>query len=153
MKKIKLDPLQDGITHINIYSKGKTDLGRFLSNFAYSPIRTEDGDFASIEGYWYWLSCKDDNLRTMYGWRAKSYGREFGGSDWCDEDEFKRKILDAIEIKVRYSDDYYQEFTESALPFVHYYVYNNKVVEPKDGKWIWQFLTEWRTRAQKQLDE
>jgi hypothetical protein len=29
---------QDGTTHINIYSKGKTELGRFLTNFAYIGI-------------------------------------------------------------------------------------------------------------------
>ena len=36
-------PKDDGITHINIYSQGKTQLGRFLSNFEPSPIETEDG--------------------------------------------------------------------------------------------------------------
>ena len=60
-------PSTDGIDHINIYSKGKTSLGRWLSNFAKSPIETEDGHFDSIEGYWYWywLSSKDDTLRAL----------------------------------------------------------------------------------------
>lgn len=142
----KINPDEDGITHINIYSKAKTELGRFLSNFTQCKLNTEDGPFVSIEGYWYWLSCKDDNLRELYGWKAKSYGREFGGTDWCDDDEFKRKILNAIEYKVRHSDEFYQEFVDSKLPFVHYYVYDGKVVEPKDGKWILNFLTEWRAR-------
>lgn len=40
----------DGIDHINIYSKGKTTLGRMLSNFACTPFtHPEDGKFASIE--------------------------------------------------------------------------------------------------------
>lgn len=38
-----INPEEDGITHINIYSKGKTDLGRMLSNFAKFPIETVDG--------------------------------------------------------------------------------------------------------------
>lgn len=29
------NPEEDGITHINIYSKGSTELGRLLSNFAH----------------------------------------------------------------------------------------------------------------------
>lgn len=52
-----IDHNKDGIDHINIYSKGRTALGRFLSNFAQAEIETEDGEFASIEGYWYWLLC------------------------------------------------------------------------------------------------
>jgi len=43
--------MSDGVTHINIYSKGKTSLDRALSNFAHTPIETVDGKFASIEGY------------------------------------------------------------------------------------------------------
>lgn len=30
----------DGIHHINIYSKGKTEVGKWLSNFSYSLIET-----------------------------------------------------------------------------------------------------------------
>lgn len=130
---------KDGVSHLNIYSKAKTDLGQFLSNFAYCPIVTEDGPFNSIEGYWYWLSCKDDRLREAHGYQAKHLGRELGGQDWQNDDEFKRKIIAAIELKLQ---------TEAAktliaknpellkLKFVHYYVYGSKTIEPKDGKWI-----------------
>ena len=34
-----IDPSKDGIDHINIYSKGKTELGKYLSNFTYAPIK------------------------------------------------------------------------------------------------------------------
>jgi len=47
---------KDGIDHINLYSRGHTELGQYLSNFAYTPIQTEDGRFNSIEAYWYWLN-------------------------------------------------------------------------------------------------
>ena len=46
-----INPQNDGVDHINIYSKGLTELGRFLSNFEHILITTEDGDFNSIEGY------------------------------------------------------------------------------------------------------
>ncbi len=139
----------DGIDHINVYSKGKTELGKFLTNFARSPVNTEDGKFESVEGYWYWLSCKDDELRKLWGWKAKEYGRKVGASDWLDDAEFKRKILDAIEKKIRYSDQFYIQFKESTLPFDHYYNYNGKIVRPKDGRWVLEFLEELR----KQINE
>jgi hypothetical protein len=44
-----IDYKKDGIDHINVYSKGKTPLSRFLSNFAEADLETEDGNFASIE--------------------------------------------------------------------------------------------------------
>jgi hypothetical protein len=148
---VKYKPEEDGITHINIYSKAKTELGRFLSNFAYIPetIMTEDGPFVSIEGYWYWLSCKDDELRSLHGWTAKAYGREFGGSDWCDTEEFKRKICAAITTKILDQPRMLEEFTQSTLPFVHYYQYCSKVVEPKDGKWIWEHIESLRKMLKK----
>lgn len=139
-----IDPNNDGIDHINIYSKGKTKLGQFLTNFAYSPIETEDGWFQSIEGYWYWLSCKNDKLRDLYGWKAKVVGRELGGKDWMDDEDFKRKILAAIDVKLRHSPHYFNELRASQLPLKHYYVYGGKVVEPKDGKWILDHLSKFQ---------
>lgn len=139
-------PENDGIDHINIYSKGKTELGRFLTNFAHTPISTSDGRFESVEGYWYWLSCRDDKLRELWGWEAKKYGRSVEADDWLDDPQFQQKILDAIEMKIRLSDRFYTEFKDSKLPFDHYYNYNGKVVRPKDGRWILEFLEQWRKR-------
>ena len=135
--------MNDGVDHINIYSKGQTKLGRFLSNFTRYKIETEDGSFESVEGYWYWLSCKDDHLRTLWGFSAKQYGREAGAKDWLEEDVFKTKIKKAIEIKILNSS-FLEEFKQSTLPFDHYYTYGNKVVRPKEGKWIIEFIEELR---------
>lgn len=141
-----MDALDDGETHINIYSKGYTELGRFLSNFAHYPVQTEDGEFASIEGYWYWLSCKDDKLRKLYGWEAKKYGRKVRAADGGDGEDFKRKICGAIKTKIMESDMLYT-FYMSELPFKHYYVYGGKIVEPKEGKWIIEFIEELRKQV------
>lgn len=140
-----LNPLEDGTTHINIYSKGKTLLGRFLSNFSYAPFNNgTDGSFYSIEGYWYWLSTKDDKLRTLIGYDAKSYGQAICGKDWPIDEEFKTKIKTAIERKIFYNHEMYNNFIDSKLPFSHYYVYGSKVVEPKEGKWIIDFIEQLR---------
>lgn len=130
-----IDPKLDGIDHINVYSKGATELGRWLSNFAYSPVIIKDhGTFNSIEGYWYWLSCGDEKLRDLYGWRAKEYGRSIGAPDWVAGDVFKSKICDAISIKLSAYPEKIKHY--NGLPLKHYYVYGGKAVEPKDGKWI-----------------
>lgn len=140
-----IDPKDDGVKHINIYSKGKTKLGKFLSNFTKAPFdHPEDGKFNSIEGYWYWLSAKDDTLRSTYGFQAKARGRELGGKDWIDTDEFKRKIKMAIRHKLHANPEMRTEFKASTLPFMHYYVYGGKVVEPKEGAWLIEFFRQLR---------
>lgn len=134
------NPEEDGITHLNIYSKGKTELGRWLTNFAYSPIITEDGHFASIEGYWYWLGCGNDKLRKLYGYLAKKVGRESGSKVYIEDEEFKRKIKSAILIKLCTYPDKLQELYETDLQLAHYYNYGGKIIEPKNAKWITEFI-------------
>lgn len=132
---------EDGITHINIYSKGKTLLGRLLSNFANTPFNhPEDGMFKSVEGYWYWLSCKDDRLRDVIGFDAKKLGRELRAPDWCKDPEFKRKVCLAIKSKLEQNPGILSLMKANSLPFAHYYVYGDKVVEPEEGKWIIEYI-------------
>ena len=51
----KFNPMQDGITHINIYTQGKTQLGRALSNLFDCEFTVPGyGDFKSLEGFWYY---------------------------------------------------------------------------------------------------
>lgn len=140
----------DGITHINIYSRGKTSLGRALSNFANTPVITTDGKFESIEGYWYWLSCPEtypykNDFRKLVGNDAKVRGREIGARDWLEAPMFKLKIYNAMLTKCILNDKILQEFLENKLPFRHYYVMSGRVIEPVEGKWIidmWTFLQE-----------
>ena len=139
-----MNPKEDGVTHINIYSKGATELGRWLSNFAKVDIQTEDGPFRSIEGYWYWLSCKDNQLRLLYGYKAKEYGRSVGAKDWLDDREFKDKICRALVIKLERMPLDFKNLWLSSLPLTHYYTYGDKVIIPKDGQWLIDFLESQR---------
>lgn len=139
----------DGVSHINIYSKGATELGRNLSNFSRSPIETVDGHFESIEGYWYWLNAgpfeNREPLRQLCGYDAKKYGRECKANDWNDQPKFKLKIYHAMLTKLLTNYFTYEKFMENKLPFRHYYSYAGKHVEPKDGQWIidmWTFLQQ-----------
>ncbi len=139
------DHTKDGIDHINIYSKGKTRLGIWLSNFQKEPFECEDGKFYSIEGYWYFLGCGNEKLRKCYGYMAKKIGRESGAKDWLETEEFKNKIKKAMEIKLTLNPEMAKEFKYSVLPFKHYYIHYG-VIEVPEAKWI---LDHWELLRQK----
>lgn len=147
----KINIEEDGVSHINIYSQGKTELGRLLSNFAFFAFEhPEHGFFTSIEGLWYWLGVEDKEaanvLRYVYGHEAKKVGRELRGKDWNDSEDFKDSIIQALEMKASHPK-IKKLLSENPLPFYHYYVYNGRVVEVKEGQWIldfWNSKTEFK---------
>jgi hypothetical protein len=114
---------EDGKTHINIYSKGKTELGRFLSNFAYCQVITPDGLFSSIEGYWYWLSTGHEHLRKLHGYSAKKFGKSLPRQK-TDIVKFWRAIETACWNKIHSQPYQLGLFKQSTLPFAHYYEYS-----------------------------
>lgn len=146
-----IEPELDGIDHINIYSKGKTELGRFLSNFSYSPINTEDGKFNSIEGYWYWLSTgkKFEKLRVLYGYKAKQVGEYLRKNNrFKYEPNFQDKIIKAIKIKLDTYKKYRELLLYTRLPLKHYYVYgvpgNQVIIEPNEQRWVVESIEKYR---------
>jgi predicted NAD-dependent protein-ADP-ribosyltransferase YbiA (DUF1768 family) len=143
-------PDREGIDHINAYSQSRTELGRLLSNFAEVPIVTEDGQFSSIEGYWYWLNCSHparDGLRNLSGHAAKAFGRKLRTPDYPrgDFNEFRRKIKAAADAKIAASPRLRELLCENTLPIVHYYVYGDTTRAPDDGDWLWG---HYETRAE-----
>ena len=133
----------DGVTHINIYSKGATTLGRFLSNFTRCDTLTNHGRFRSLEGYYHYLRAvvsvgdgmhdkldlsRLEDLRLADGNFAQSLGRwvrtdlQKSGLRYIDlNDVFFGHFRDALLAKV-VNSDYANEFAESTLPLTHYYV-------------------------------
>lgn len=141
-------PSEDGVTHINIYSKGATVLGRQLSNFALTPfIHTDYGKFASVEGLWYYVGtgCKHEVLRTLSGYKAKQVGKEFMK---VDIEHFNEIILEGIRCKLRQYPSIRQLLTDSTLPFAHYYYYgvigSANVIELPQYHWIVDEITRIR---------
>lgn len=135
-----LDINLDGITHINIYSQSNTELGRMLSNFHHFNIVTVDGEFSSVEGYWYWLGIEDckekEVLRKAYGYRAKKIGNELKKKFKPRiDDDFENKIMKAIWYKARRNMDLFDDDI-ATLPFEHYYNFGGKIVDVKD-KYTW----------------
>lgn len=151
-----IDPSLDGFTHINAYSKSRTEVGRALSNFAHTPFRVEDGTFHSVEGYWYWLLTPPEkiavrgSLQRRTGFAAKKLGRANMVQDWPSHDDhvFRNKIILALQAKVKTNPRVGILLVETGtLPIVHYYSYGTPPVVrvPSRGLWIWK---EWeRIRA------
>lgn len=133
-----INPAEDGVTHINIYSKGATELGRLLTNFAYTPFNHDIfGQFASVEGFWYFVKTgfKHDHLRDLHGVAAKKEGKQLEAAHFP---YFQQAILSAIRCKMR-QPKLLQLLAESTLPFEHYYYGtpdNAKVIELPQYQWI-----------------
>lgn len=143
-------PENDGIDHINVYSKGKTQLGRGLSNFAYTPFRIPFlGSFNSVEGFWYWVLTNAESTRYTYGFTAKKLGKEIldlqfhGKEEVCPNQVSPRLLKIAYRAKLRCNPSIKQDLEWNTLPLAHYYVYGGKVVEPKEFRWtveLWSSL-------------
>lgn len=128
----------DGIHHINIYSKGRTEVGRWLSNFAYSPVQTEYGWFDSLEGYWYWHTTLNDRLREVHGFAAKKLGKESEKLIEISDEVFKEKICKALDSKLKTRSKWVAE--QCNLPLKHYYEYGAKRVEKQEYNWITEHI-------------
>lgn len=134
-----LGPSYDGIYHINIYSQGKTALGRHLSNFAVTPFTYEPyGTFKSVEGFWYYYftGCKHEQFKRMWGFQAKQQGKKLFEEKHLINDEDKSIILEAIRCKLRQNHTIRQMLKESILPLKHYYVFGSKVMDLPQYQWI-----------------
>lgn len=127
-------PSRDGIDHINIFSRGETELGRLLTNFAHTPFdHPSYGHFESVEGAWhfYKTGCIEPELRKLYGYKAKEVGKSVAEKATCLEldtstEEFKAKILSFNRCKLNQNRNILNMMYHSDLPFTHYYYYGAK---------------------------
>lgn len=142
-----IDPKKEGITHVNAYSKSQSKLGRYLSNFAHARVNTPDGRFESVEGYWYWLGLPEgcsgrDDLRHLWGYRAKARGRELresigsAGEPARIDPDFQKKIRLAVRSKLAQADRSLLELPEASLPVEHYYVFGGHVRSVRGLDWL-----------------
>lgn len=133
------DPNEEGITHINIYSKAQSPLGRILSNFDRRCLSTSIGHFQSVEGLIFYLGCFDDRLRSAHGYTAKALGEQLDRGIRLPDDVFRRLVVEAMESKAN-KKEVKPLLKNSTLPFTHYYHYGTKIIHLP--KWEWQ-VDEW----------
>ena len=143
--QVALDPTQDGVTHINVYSKGKTLLGKFLSNMQpYEFTHPAYGKFSSIEGFWHWLSTGkvNEKFRTLHGFEALSLGRSLLR---VPMEGFEEEIKVAIRAKIDNHPMLKLLLIQNKLPLTHYFVFADKdkkdaVVIRDQPQFRWQTL-------------
>lgn len=140
--------MKDGVDHINVYSQGNTELGRLLSNFAHTPFRIPLlGEFESVEGLWYWYLTGEEKCRHLIGYKAKEFGQK--QTLLYPEIEFPPRLLKIVyKAKLKYNPHIKEMLLKNTLPFKHYYVYNDKIVTPKQWQWtatLWQEIKNEQT--------
>lgn len=141
---ITLNPMEDGITHCNIYTRGATQLGKDLSNLSSFGIKhPKYGNFESLEAFWYWLSTgkEHDELRNLTGSRAKFEGKKLPRRQFPD---FQQEFKEGMVLRLEQHPSLLEELKKSTLPFSHYYWFGS---DPSNAKVI--DVTE---RHQWQLD-
>jgi hypothetical protein len=139
------DPLQDGEDHINVWTKGKTRLGRLLTNPADLPVtHPKYGMFRTMEGLWFYLKTGmiHEDLRAMNGFEARRVGMTFK-TVWFQD--FMDEIKIGIRCKIEQHAELRELMEESILPFEHYYVYPVRTVTPKSAKALCQMLEDIRS--------
>lgn len=151
------DPSEDGKTHLNVYSKGRTEVGRFLTNLAHTPFEHPIwGPFQSVEGFWYWYFSpkRSDKLRELHGVEAKMVGRVLSKRK-DNKDGFaitpiqKSVIREVIRFKVRKYPEMWPAIARTeGLPFVHYYVVPGGGIIDMTEKyqWVMDELTDIRSK-------
>lgn len=131
-------PDQDGINHINVYTKSQTEIGKMLSNLSnYGFVHPEFGSFKTLEGFWFWLVTdkKHHKLKELDGFNANKEGRKICDDSSIDYDsitssnQFRDTFKSGIECKLRQNTFILQKLVETKeLPLTHYFFYS-----PRDG--------------------
>jgi hypothetical protein len=149
-KELIWNPDDDGVTHVNVYSRGFTVLGKALSNWEPLPndqmIETPHGPFRTIEGYWAWLGFSeqdltpsfDVHLRSLLGLAAKRLIDDTGPRRFSEE-QFRGFITEAMRSKLAsFSPSLRMTFYHSRLPFVHYYRTRDGIPIKGSCQWVMQ---------------
>jgi hypothetical protein len=153
-----IDQTQDGVTHINIYSKGATWLGKFLSHRTLCELNMSEGKFLCVSAYWYYLTCKEDSrLNRVHDWETELLATQLTAlpkKQQLPAAELQAKIKKALDAKLKWSEYWKEEFTESTLPFLQYYLdaEGNVVDESRKYRWLLNHLEARRTLLQQRKD-
>jgi hypothetical protein len=144
--------MDDGVTHINVYSKGKTALGRALSIGAYSPFNHPVyGRFDSIQGFWYWLALgqTNDRLRSFHSLsRPEDFKMSQTETNILREVRklslFEAEVKKAILCKIEQTPSLSDALKDSKLPLTHYTVWTDGdrvlATYPKDYDWVHEYI-------------
>lgn len=165
-KEEDLDPVLEGITHINVYTKSKFSLGKGLSNLANIGFNIDEHHFKSLEGFWYWnlTGKRYEDFKNMTGFEAKKKGlvlcEEGMAVKNSDDPEFQEEIKKAIRAKIRQNPELLTELIKSTLPLKHYYYHQGtknilafKITDKSKYQWQLDEMERIRELCQKKMHE
>lgn len=151
----------DGLTHINIYSKGRTSLGRALTNMCLFTFEYNSLTFHSVEQAWHYFKFININevvakaiMNMDDAYTIKKYAKPYNNEAtalYVQSQEFRSLIKDVICTRLNSDNDLQLQLRNSHLPFEHYYSFGNditgyKVVDESDKyDWLIKIFTEYRT--------
>lgn len=153
-----IDPTLDGKTHIRIDSKAATFIGKFLAPRTLCELNTPEGRFLCVAAYWYSLCSKEDSrLSRVYGWETELLATQLTAlpkKQQLPAAELQEKIKKALDQKLKWSEYWQEEFTESTLPFLQYHLdaNGNVVDESIKYRWLLNHLEARRTLLQQRKD-
>lgn len=136
---MELSPLDDGSTHINVYSRGHTELGRLLTNP--SPIGFEHpvlGYFNTAEGLHFFLKTGmvDYDYAKLSGFDARKKGKA-DHKNYQHNPQFDQLMRVGWICKITQNPKLYRLVMENRLPLTHYYYYgkedNCKIILDRSG--------------------
>lgn len=117
---------EDGVTHINIYNRGETNIGRALHHYEELPFEhSEYGPFKTVEGFWHWIKSvsQDDIFRSVAATKLSALARSHQMHEYVEN--FRVTIMDANWQKVCAYPDLAHDLKHSKLPFEQYYYWVN----------------------------
>lgn len=163
---VDYSPNDDGVTHINVYSQAKTDLGRWLSNFTAGEVVSDiGGTFASMEALYHYLKIyrtyesqrmkahqdvikKLEELKTKSGRDAQLLGRDIKQlvrkkgvfTHEVPDEEFERIFINALVNKLKSDEDMLTKLKDEVSDgkvLLHYYVCGkNSLIHKKHFDWL-----------------
>ncbi|HRK00820.1 MAG TPA: hypothetical protein PL089_14515 [Ignavibacteria bacterium] len=140
------EPANDGVDHINVYSRGKTKLGKLMSNFAHTPFTYHGKTYQSIEGALYYYRTEDDRLIAMHGSQAKKLGSSLKEK----QIETPAMIKSWIYAKLFANPEIIDLLLQNNLPYAHYYImYGRKIPAGISLPEIWREVTDELNRIYK----
>ena len=133
-------PKNDGIDHINTFSKANTELGRLLTNFGHTPFdHPQYGHFESVEAAWYFAKTGFifPQIKNTFGFQSKKMGRQLMKSKSDNDvetplsDYFINFIKECISCKLRQNTYILNMLVNTDLPLTHYLYYGDPENNPK----------------------
>jgi hypothetical protein len=124
--------LKDGIEHINIDMRARTELGRMLSSLYYAPFNHPlFGPFNSMEAFMAWIRSVNpsNSIRELSGMEARWANKAAKGPFLEDFDAI---VEEANFYKISQNSEMRRLMLESTLPFDHYYIYQTTNKETED---------------------